>query len=46
MKGQFPDDEVAALPAGWQVKSRVSLDVPGADGERHLLVLARTGHSQ
>ena len=46
MKGQFPDDEVAALPAGWQVKSRLSLDVPGADGERHLLVLARTDHSQ
>lgn len=46
MKGQFPDDEVAALPAGWQVKSRVSLDVPGADGERHLLVLARADHSQ
>jgi len=46
MKGQFPDDEVAALPAGWQVKSRISLDVPGADGKRHLLVLARADHSQ
>ncbi|GBO84377.1 16S rRNA (guanine(527)-N(7))-methyltransferase RsmG [Marinobacter salsuginis] len=41
MKGQFPDDEVAALPAGWQVKSSHPLDVPGADGERHLLVVAR-----
>ncbi|WP_273210184.1 16S rRNA (guanine(527)-N(7))-methyltransferase RsmG [Marinobacter subterrani] len=45
MKGQFPDDEVAALPAGWQVKSSESLDVPGADGERHLLVITRTAHS-
>ncbi|MBN7769992.1 16S rRNA (guanine(527)-N(7))-methyltransferase RsmG [Marinobacter daepoensis] len=41
MKGQYPDDEVAALPAGWQVESRHSLSVPGSDGERHLLVVAR-----
>lgn len=46
MKGQFPDDEVAALPAGWQVKSSHSLDVPGADGERHLLVVARAANSR
>ncbi|MBW0148080.1 16S rRNA (guanine(527)-N(7))-methyltransferase RsmG [Marinobacter arenosus] len=46
MKGQFPDDEVAALPAGWQVKSHRSLAVPGADGDRHLLVIARAQHSQ
>ncbi|WP_372982310.1 16S rRNA (guanine(527)-N(7))-methyltransferase RsmG [Marinobacter sediminum] len=46
MKGQFPDDEVAALPAGWQVKSSHSLEVPGADGDRHLLVVARADHSQ
>ncbi|MBW4935021.1 16S rRNA (guanine(527)-N(7))-methyltransferase RsmG [Marinobacter sp. F4206] len=46
MKGQFPDDEVAALPAGWQVTSHRSLAVPGADGDRHLLVIARADHSQ
>lgn len=46
MKGQFPDDEVAALPAGWQVKSSHSLEVPGADGERHLLVVARAADSR
>ena len=46
MKGQFPDDEVAALPAGWQVKSSHSLDVPGAEGERHLLVVARAAKSR
>ncbi|MFO7992587.1 MAG: 16S rRNA (guanine(527)-N(7))-methyltransferase RsmG [Marinobacter sp.] len=45
MKGQFPDDEVAALPAGWQVKSRYPLSVPGSDGDRHLLVIGRdSGH--
>ncbi len=42
MKGQYPDDEVAALPADWQVESSHSLTVPpGADGERHLLIVAR-----
>ncbi len=41
MKGQFPDDEVAALPAHWQVTSRQTLFVPGADGDRHLLVIQR-----
>ncbi|PSF13196.1 16S rRNA (guanine(527)-N(7))-methyltransferase RsmG [Marinobacter shengliensis] len=41
MKGQYPDDEVAALPAGWQVESSHSLKVPGADGERHLLIVTR-----
>lgn len=46
MKGQFPDDEVSALPAGWKVKSSHSLDVPGADGERHLLVVARAGNTR
>ena len=46
MKGQFPDDEVADLPAGWQVESRHSLAAPGADGDRHLLVVARAASSQ
>ncbi|HLT13173.1 MAG TPA: 16S rRNA (guanine(527)-N(7))-methyltransferase RsmG [Marinobacter sp.] len=41
MKGQFPDDEVAALPKGWQVESSHSLEVPGAEGERHLLIVTR-----
>jgi 16S rRNA (guanine527-N7)-methyltransferase len=41
MKGQYPDDEVSALPAGWQVESSHSLQVPGADGERHLLIVNR-----
>ncbi|MDY6842019.1 MAG: 16S rRNA (guanine(527)-N(7))-methyltransferase RsmG [Pseudomonadota bacterium] len=46
MKGQFPDDEVAALPVGWQVESSHFLDVPGADGERHLLLVARAANSR
>ncbi|MDV3504608.1 16S rRNA (guanine(527)-N(7))-methyltransferase RsmG [Marinobacter sp. M-5] len=46
MKGQFPDDEVAALPAGWQLTSRHSLQVPGSEGERHLLTLSRNAQPQ
>lgn len=45
MKGQYPDDEVAALPAGWQVSSSHSLEVPCAGGERHLLVVTRSESS-
>ncbi|MBD3658602.1 MULTISPECIES: 16S rRNA (guanine(527)-N(7))-methyltransferase RsmG [Marinobacter] len=42
MKGQFPDDEVAALPAGWRVRSHQPLQVPGCTGERHLLIIDRS----
>ena len=41
MKGQFPDDEVAALPADWRVKSHQALAVPGCSGDRHLLIIDR-----
>lgn len=46
MKGQFPDDEVAALPEHWQVAYQQSLSVPGSDGHRHLLIVRRTPESQ
>ena len=42
MKGQFPDDEVAALPAPWQVREQHALVVPECSGERHLLILDRS----
>jgi 16S rRNA (guanine527-N7)-methyltransferase len=41
MKGQFPDDEVAALPAPWQVQSSIPLQVPSTTGDRHLLLVGR-----
>ena len=44
MKGQYPDDEVAALGRGWQVNSFYKLLVPGLDGERNLLIIGRNGH--
>ena len=42
MKGAYPGDEIAALPAGWTVTASHPLRVPGLDAERHLVVVART----
>jgi 16S rRNA (guanine527-N7)-methyltransferase len=38
MCGRRPDDELAALPAGWRLLALHPLRVPGLDAERHLLV--------
>ena len=37
MKGQYPEDEVAALPASVTLGHSHTLSVPGVDGARHLL---------
>ncbi|ELY6213473.1 16S rRNA (guanine(527)-N(7))-methyltransferase RsmG [Cronobacter dublinensis] len=39
LKGQRPDDEITALPAGFAVEEIVRLSVPRLDGERHLVIL-------
>ena len=41
MKGAVPDEEIAALPAGWRVETLQPLLVPGLDAERHLIVVGR-----
>ena len=41
MKGGYPREEIAALPAGWAVESSIELQVPELPAERHLLVLKR-----
>ncbi|SFX39990.1 16S rRNA (guanine(527)-N(7))-methyltransferase RsmG [Marinospirillum alkaliphilum] len=41
MKGLYPEDELAALPQGFVLKETHPLQVPGEDGQRHLLVLVR-----
>lgn len=41
MKGQWPSEELAALPAGWVLEDSERLVVPEVEGERHLLVLKR-----
>lgn len=39
MKGQYPEAELAALPADVRVVRVLPLRVPGTDGERHLVEL-------
>ena len=41
MKGVYPHEEIAALPADWQVEQVTPLAVPGLVGDRHLVVVAR-----
>lgn len=41
MKGQWPAEELPALPAGWVLDGSQRLAVPEVEGERHLLVLKR-----
>jgi 16S rRNA (guanine527-N7)-methyltransferase len=42
MKGVYPADEIAALPAGWSVAASHLLHVPGVQAERHLIEVRRT----
>lgn len=42
MKGQYPREELAALPADFRVEAEHALEVPGCQGQRHLLILRRT----
>ncbi|KRG46045.1 16S rRNA (guanine(527)-N(7))-methyltransferase RsmG [Stenotrophomonas panacihumi] len=41
MKGVYPHEEIAALPAGWSVGTVHPLTVPGLTGERHLVEVVR-----
>ncbi|WP_256645829.1 16S rRNA (guanine(527)-N(7))-methyltransferase RsmG [Thermomonas paludicola] len=41
MKGQVPDEEIAALPQGWRVIAVHSLHVPGLQADRHLVEVVR-----
>lgn len=41
MKGLYPQDEIARLPAGWQVIDAKKLVVPGLAAARHLIVIGR-----
>ena len=43
MKGVRPEEEMARLPDDVGVDAAYPLTVPGIDGERHLVVLRRTG---
>ncbi len=41
MKGINPIDEIEAIPEGFSVIATHQLDVPGSDGERHLLEIKK-----
>lgn len=41
MKGVYPHEEIAALPAGWAAGAVHPLAVPGLTGERHLVEVVR-----
>lgn len=43
MKGVWPHEEIARLPAGIEVTAVLPLQVPGVDGERHLVVMQDRG---
>jgi 16S rRNA (guanine527-N7)-methyltransferase len=42
MKGVYPADEIARIPAGFVLERSVELQVPGLDAERHLITVKRT----
>ena len=41
MKGIFPHEEIAQLPAGWRLREAIALTVPGLRAQRHLLLVAK-----
>ena len=43
MKGVRPEAEIAALPAGMRLRQLYPLQVPGVDGERHVVILEKDG---
>ena len=43
MKGVYPDEELAQLPATFKLMSAVPLKVPGLSAERHLVLLSPAG---
>jgi len=42
LKGQYPHEELAALPAGWQLEQVRTPEIPGLDATRHILTLVYT----
>lgn len=46
LKGVRPDDEIARLPEAVAVDAVHRLAVPGVEGERHLIVLRKSGASR
>ena len=43
MKGATPNEEIAAIPTGWQVRETIELDVPFLGAQRCAVILQRAG---
>ncbi|PWW13798.1 MULTISPECIES: 16S rRNA (guanine(527)-N(7))-methyltransferase RsmG [Pseudidiomarina] len=43
LKGQYPTAELADLPAQFEVEQVIRLQVPEADGERHVVIIKTRG---
>jgi 16S rRNA (guanine527-N7)-methyltransferase len=41
MKGIYPHEEIAQLPAGWRLYEAIALTVPGLRAQRHLLLIGK-----
>ncbi len=41
LKGQVPTDELHALPSGFTLQETIKLDVPGLEGERHIVKIKK-----
>ncbi len=43
MKGRYPDTELSGVPGAWEVIDVVRLDVSGLVGDRHMVIMRRSG---
>jgi 16S rRNA (guanine527-N7)-methyltransferase len=41
LKGQYPEQEIALLPAGFEVIESIELTIPTLEGERHLIKIRK-----
>ena len=46
MKGIYPYEEIAQVPAGWRVSEATALKVPGLRAERHWVRVERAGRTE
>jgi 16S rRNA (guanine527-N7)-methyltransferase len=41
LKGQLPTDELEQLPLGFDLQETIKLNVPGLEGERHIIKIKK-----
>ncbi|MDR2012992.1 MAG: 16S rRNA (guanine(527)-N(7))-methyltransferase RsmG [Rhodanobacter sp.] len=44
LKGRFPQDELAAVPAGFLIDAVTPIHVPGLDAQRHIVIIKQARH--